>query len=108
MKGYLGETKLEISKTKYTMYSKQDWSLHWIEMYGGIDGSHHKDWVIDQIARILKGTEVTLKITKWEDGTINERFNLEEPPQEYWDWVKEVKNGEDGEDSYDYEFGIAP
>ena len=23
--------------------------------YGGIDGAHHKDWVIDQMVRVLAG-----------------------------------------------------
>jgi len=52
MEKYLGETKQDISKTKYAMYNKSDWTMIWIEMYSGIDGSHHKDWLIDQIARI--------------------------------------------------------
>mgnify|MGYP007116985888 CR=1 FL=1 len=108
MKGYLRETEVEISKTKYAMYGQQDWAVLWIEMYSGIDGSHHKNWLTDQIARILKETKVRLKITKWENGTKNERFNLEEPPKAYWDWVKEMKAGEDGENTYSYEFGIAP
>lgn len=76
MEGYLGETEIEIRKTKYALYSQQDWAMLWIEMYGGIDGSDHKDWLIDQIARILKGTKVNLKIAKWEDGTEEERFKL--------------------------------
>ena len=108
MEGYLGETKLEISKTKYAMYSQQDWAMLWIEMYRGIDGSHHIDWLTDQVARILKGTKVKLSVAKWDNGTVNERFNLNEPPKENWDWVKEMKDGEDGEDTYSYEFGIAP
>lgn len=108
MNGYLGTTKVEINKTRYVMYGQLDWAMLWIEMYSGIDGSHHKDWLTDQIARILKGTRVQLKIAKWENGKEEERFSLEEPPQAYWDWVKDMKNGEDGEDSYSYEFGIAP
>jgi hypothetical protein len=108
MKKYLGETKVDLSKTKYSKYTPQDWAILWIEMYSGIDGSHHKDWLIDQIVRILKGTKVNLKVAKWEDGTEDNRFSLEDPPKVYWDWVKEMKNGEDGEDTYDYDFGIAP
>lgn len=26
-----------------------------IDNYGWIDGAHHKQWIIDQIARIVKG-----------------------------------------------------
>ena len=108
MKGYLGETTLEISETKYKDYTQQDWVMLWIEMYSGIDGSHHKDWIIDQIARLLKGTKVIIKLAKWENGKTEERFDLSEPPKEYWKWVEEMKDGEDGEDTYDYDFGSAP
>lgn len=51
--------------------------------YGGIDGSHHKDWVIDQIVRVLAGDEY-------------ERI------------IKEACDGEDGPETYGWEVGIAP
>lgn len=51
--------------------------------YGGIDGSHHKAWVIDQMVRILAGDDY-------------ERI------------VAEAKNGDDGPDTYDWDEGIAP
>lgn len=51
--------------------------------YGGIDGSHHKTWVIDQMVRILAGDDY-------------ERI------------VAEAKNGDDGPDTYDWDEGIAP
>lgn len=108
MKGYLGETVVDLLPTKYALYSKQDWAMLWIEMYNVIDGADHKAWLIDQVARILKGAKVTLKIAKWENGTKEERFNLEEPPKLYWDWVEEMKDGEDGKNTYEYDFGIAP
>lgn len=34
--------------------------------YGQIDGSHHKAWVIDQMVRVLCGTEE--KYRKWIDA----------------------------------------
>lgn len=109
MKGYLGETKVEISTTnRFKNYKPTDWAMLWIEMYSGIDGAHHKDWLIDQIARIMKGTKVILKIAKWENGHTEERFSLDEPPAKYWKWVEAMKNGEDGPETYDYDFGIAP
>ena len=80
----------------------------WIEKYSGIDGSHHKAWLIDQIARILNGTSVNIKLAKWSNGTTEERFSLGEPPKKYWEWVTEIKDGEDGAETYDYDFGIAP
>ena len=51
--------------------------------YGGIDGSHHKDWVIDQMVRILAG-------------------------EDYDNIIKEACFGEDGENTYSWETGIAP
>jgi hypothetical protein len=51
--------------------------------YGGIDGSHHKDWVIDQIVRALAGNR-------------------------YEEIVARARNGEDGPDTYDWEEGIPP
>jgi dCMP deaminase len=58
-------------------------ALELIERYGGIDGEHHKQWVIDQVVRALTG-----------DG--------------YAEWVREMKDGEDGPDTYEWDEGIAP
>ena len=51
--------------------------------YGGIDGAHHKSWVIDQMVRALAG-------------------------EEYEALVANAKAGEDGPDTYEWEEGIAP
>lgn len=51
--------------------------------YGGIDGSHHKDWVIDQIVRVLAGNK-------------------------YDKIVQKACEGEDGPNTYSWETGIAP
>jgi hypothetical protein len=51
--------------------------------YGGIDGSHHKAWVIDQMVRILGD-------------------------RDYDKIVTEAKSGEDGPDTYGWDEGIAP
>ena len=51
--------------------------------YGGIDGDHHKAWVIDQMCRVLLGDE-------------------------YEDFVTNAKNGTDGPDTYTWDEGIAP
>lgn len=108
MEGYMGETELDIGKTKYALYSKEAWAMLFIKMYSGIDGSHHKDWIIDQISRILKGTKVKVSLAKWKNGSTEERFSLEEPPTEYWKWVEDMKNGKDGLETYSYDFGIVP
>ena len=51
--------------------------------YGGIDGGHHKMWVIDQMVRRLTGDD-------------------------YDAWVREHNKGEDGPDTYAWDQGIAP
>ncbi len=51
--------------------------------YGGIDGGHHKAWVIDQMVRALAGDD-------------------------YDKIVAEAKAGEDGPETYDWDVGIAP
>ena len=107
MAKFLGEKKLNI-KTKYDNYSKLEWAMLWIEMYSGIDGSHHKDWLIDQIARILKGAKVVVRIATWDDGKKEERFALENLPKSYYRWVDDMKDGEDGKNTYSYDFGVAP
>ena len=54
-----------------------------IEQFGGIDGEHHKQWVIDQIVQVLTG-------------------------EDYPEWVADMKDGEDGPDTFTWEEGIAP
>ncbi|HET7135185.1 MAG TPA: hypothetical protein VFJ25_04640 [Casimicrobiaceae bacterium] len=64
------------------MTEKERKALDLIARYGGIDGAHHKQWVLDQIVRILS--------------------------DDYAEWVREQKDGEDGPDTYDWDEGIAP
>jgi len=51
--------------------------------YGGIDGDHHKAWVIDQMVRALAGDR-------------------------YEQIVTDAKMGDEGPDSYRWDVGIAP
>lgn len=51
--------------------------------FGGIEGDHHRAWVIDQMVRAL----------------------LED---EYDEWVRVAKAGEDGPETYSWDEGIAP
>jgi hypothetical protein len=51
--------------------------------YGGVDGAHHKAWVIDQIVRTLTGDN-------------------------YDEIVKKARAGEDGPDTYSWHCGVAP
>lgn len=60
-----------------------DEALEIILRYGGIDGNHHKAWVLDQVVRVLTG-------------------------ENYAQWVTDAKDGEDGPNTYDWDEGIAP
>ena len=51
--------------------------------FGGIDGDHHKAWVIDQMVRVLAGDE-------------------------YDDAVARARAGEDGPETYGWNEGTAP
>ena len=51
--------------------------------FGGIDGDHHKAWVIDQMVRILACDTSDQVVT-------------------------DAKAGEDGPETYDWDVGIAP
>ena len=53
------------------------------EQFGGIDGAHHKAWVIDQMCRVLAADS-------------------------YDEFVADVKNGEDGPETYEWDEGNAP
>ena len=57
-------------------------ALDLIAEWGGIDGGHHKQWLLDKIVRELSG--------------------------DYEKWVKEYEDGEDGPDTYSWDEGIAP
>lgn len=51
--------------------------------YGGIDGGHHKQWLIDQVLRVLTDTG-------------------------YKEWVTLFECGEDGPNTYEWDVGAAP
>ena len=57
-------------------------SLMLIEEWGGIDGCHHKQWLLDQLVRVLSDN--------------------------YEKWVEAWENGEDGPQTYSWDTGIAP
>lgn len=100
---YLGEEDV----TSEYNFSKEELVRKFLERFKGIDGGHHKEWLLDQIARIINGSSVAIKKAKWEDGHTELRFRVGESEQ-YRDWVKKMKAGEDGPDTYFYEEGVAP
>lgn len=70
--------------------------------YGGIDGSHHKAWVIDQMVRALTGCP---KETRTLGGF---SYDVQGESDEYKKLVADACAGEDGPETYDWDVGIAP
>lgn len=100
---FLGETIIDWKTHKdFCHYTPAGWALEYIEKYGGIDGEHHKAWVIDQVTRILKGGEIEVKVATFTDYPPEFRFEVI-ASQEYWKYRQEVKD-----DGYFYDEGIAP
>ena len=58
-------------------------ALTCVKQYGGIDGAHHKAWVIDQMCRHILGVD-------------------------YDEFVMKAKEGEDGSETYTWDIGITP
>ena len=103
MEGYLGEKIVEQKDTPFEHYDKDDWEMYFIEQYGDIDGEHHKKWLLDQIVRIKKGTPIIIKIAEWENGDYEYRIDLDEPTDDYKEWVEEVEYL-----GHNHEIGIPP
>lgn len=57
-------------------------ALELINNYGGIDGGHHKQWVLDQLIKILS--------------------------DDYILWVGNYESGENGLQTCEWDTGIAP
>jgi hypothetical protein len=106
---YLGETSVDLSADEnFKHYTQSDWAMYYITRYSGIDGDHHQKWLVDQVARILKGCPVIGAIANWDDHPSEYRFSVG-TCQTYEDWVLTMRGDlVDGEYEYDYDEGIAP
>jgi hypothetical protein len=62
------------------MENRIDQACHLIYNYGGIDGDHHKQWILDQVLKILLG------------------------PEDYDLWLENYEGG----GQYEWDKGIAP
>lgn len=89
--GYLGEFPIDIkTHVVFKTYTNVDWAMTYIAMYGQIDGAHHKSWVIDQVARILLGTQVVVTEARWERHAPEYRYCVGDPSTGYVEWRKNV------------------
>lgn len=105
MKGYLGE--FDVSDEEGEDYDPIEMALYIMEENVGIDGGHHKAWVLDQVARVLHKSPVRHIERRWDNGLVDHRYDVEDN-EAYHEWVRKVKDGEDGPDTYSYDEGIAP
>ena len=62
--------------------------------YGGIDGAHHKDWVIDQMVRALTGCPDVTQTHTPQGGKTYE-YQCQGESQDYKDLVAQACDGED-------------
>ena len=75
--------------------------------YGGIDGAHHKDWVIDQMIRALMNCPM-IENTHPDSTGKEYTYEYQGESEEYKKLVKESCDGEDGPNTYEWDCGIAP
>lgn len=110
MTKFLGEKLVKIEDSPFAEYTMKDWVLYFITLYGGIDGAHHKDWVMDQVVRICHGCKFKIKKGIWDDGLVEWRIQIVSATKEYKKWVQEITGpvDENGETEYYYDCGIAP
>jgi len=112
MANYLGETPVNIAThSEFSTYTPSDWAMYFIHRYSGIDGQHHQLWLVDQVARILKGTPIVVEEAAWDDGTTEYLITTGEPSYAYNAWVQEMLGEWDEEweeYEYTYDVGIAP
>jgi hypothetical protein len=76
-------------------------------IYGGIDGSHHKAWVIDQMVRSLTACPMVPATAKDCRGEEYSFWRLGES-DEYREFIRSHNEGEDGPETYEWDEGITP
>ena len=82
-------------------------ALEFAVKYGGIDGSHHRAWVIDQMVRALTDCPVEhMSATSSVNSDL--WFALQGDSLEYSELVRRACDGEDGPCTYTWDVGIAP
>lgn len=82
-------------------------ALEVIRLYGGFDGGHHKQWVLDQAVRCLTDCPQVEHIGNCGGGPYT--YYTRGESDAYREWVREYEHdGEGGAASYEWETGIAP
>ena len=102
---YKGETNIvDLTGTPFEEFTKIEWIRYFIDKFGGYDGAHHKDWVLDQVMRISFDTPVIVMKAVWDgEGFHDENWRVSTgvPSEEYLRYVSQFEDGE-------YDCGVAP
>ena len=95
--------------TKEELERRVSAALEVIVRYGSCDGSHHKDWVLDQAVRNLTGCPTVVMSSKFKNS-LGEYPSFTGPgeSEEYINLIKEACDGKDGPDTYSWDVGIPP
>ena len=111
---YLGTFDVDETTNPYHDFTRENWVLHYVRIFGQYKGEHHKFWLLDQIARILNDTPVIVTEERWGNkyGVVRQEFdfNLGEPSEGYKQWVHEVREWDEELEEYlfDYKEGTCP
>jgi hypothetical protein len=113
MDGYLGTVVIDkASHPEFKELTASDFALMFITMYGGFTSSYHKDWVLDQVARILNGVEVIIEEASWDNGQTEFRYSTSDIlTDDYNAFVANCRGAWDEENEeweYSYEEGSPP
>lgn len=102
--------EIHLAERPFMAFTPADFAMYHVEQFGGIDGAHHKAWVLDQVARALKGVPVTITKREWTDH--EPEYDIDQGTNTaYEQWVLEMRGEYDEESEsyeYDYDEGIAP
>jgi hypothetical protein len=82
-------------------------ALDYAVKFGGIDGDHHKAWVIDQMVRALTGCPPKQCWAMDANGR-SYAYEAQGESKEYLKLVADAKAGEDGPETYTWDEGKAP
>lgn len=82
-------------------------ALDYIVQYGGTDGAHHKQWVLDQVTRALTGCPM-VTVSATDVNGIPYTYEKQGDGEDYIKLVAWACDGEDGPDTYAWDEGCPP
>lgn len=83
-------------------------ALEYINKYGGMaNGPERKQWLLDQVVRALTGCPMVEK-SALDAHRKPYTYKAQGESEEYLEWVRVHRDGEDGSETYDWNTGRAP